>query len=133
MVYGAGGNTLSQLAVGGDGTLTLLPPAAIAGSPLSFAVDSTGTYAVSIDGFADTLELLTVESDGTLTAVEGGTVASGLFPSHGAFDPTGAFFYAASSNQVDVYAVSATGLTHLPALTVDTGDATPLYVVTAAP
>ncbi len=134
-------NTVSQYAIGLDGTLSSLGAALATGvTPNTVAVDPTGRFAyvanfgsdVGLPGSGTTVSQYTIGADGALTL--NGTATTGLNPYSVAIDPSGQYAYVTNqgSNSVSQFTVGADGkLTPMSTLSVPSGSLP--YKVTVDP
>jgi YVTN family beta-propeller protein len=95
------GNSLSEYAIGADGTLGSLNPASVGTGtePVFLAFDPTGRYAyeanytVDVSSATGTVSQYAVGSAGQLTPLMPATVLAGIGPGWVAFDPFGKYAY----------------------------------------
>jgi 6-phosphogluconolactonase (cycloisomerase 2 family) len=125
-VANSGASTISAFAVNSTtGALTPLTPTATFaadGNPKDLTIDSTGTHLyapVSLGSSNGEVDVFTINSDGSLTAVAGSPWAVGIGPRFVNIDPTGRFAYVSSAG---------TGGTGVYGFTIDstTGALTPM-------
>jgi YVTN family beta-propeller protein len=118
--------TVSQFALGDDGTITpLSPPSVAAGStPSAIAIDPANRHVYVTNLLGKTISQYAVAPDGRLSALTPATVACGQNPSGIVIDPTGRYAYVTNNidNNVSQYAIDPSGaLVALPTPTVTVG------------
>ena len=102
--------TISQFAIGADGSLTGIGTgsvAAVGDGPNGITVNPTGTYVYTANFGTNDISRYSIGAGGALTFVA--TVAAGAGPASIALNPTGTFAYVANyiGGNVSVYSVSA--------------------------
>ncbi len=121
--------TISEYAMGADGSLTALNPATVSSgganwNPYSVTVDPSGSYAYVADSNNNTISQYTIGAGGVLTAMTPATVATQTTPQSVTVDPSGKYVYVAdySSGTVSQYTIGAGGaLTAMNPATVSAG------------
>ena len=119
-VYAYAGNTtdgtISEYAMGADGSLTALNPATVSSGganwdPYSVTVDPSGSYAYVADSNDNTVSQYTIGVGGVLTAMTPATVATQITPQSVTVDPSGKYAYVANytSGTVSQYTIGVGG------------------------
>jgi 6-phosphogluconolactonase (cycloisomerase 2 family) len=118
-------STVSQYTIGADGALTALTPATVAAgvNPFSITLDSTGHYAYVANYTFNspqpngTVSQYSVGTDGTLTALNPASVATGRGPNGVTAHPTEPYVYVADYNDGIILQFGITTTGQLAALT----------------